>query len=529
MTYVNASPNMSLSTPQHAIQGQIQSVSMSSVVHAASVIPCDPGSYNPQNTQTACTLCAAGTYNIETNLQWPMTFLMTWNYYTDDPWVWTGLMPNGVGSWRAKSETMYLYICYDWFRSEVLGSCFGWNEGNPIVTGKNKEYCWSCKPGSYIGSAGLGYPTTFNYTNQSVLNGKQKTYTFAGHVNEFPSFKSGSDSILALKDSANVTSWVVSNSAGIAYLLPNDQDQKLTRLMTLMTDIKYCVLAPAGTYVSGEGAGAPTACNGGAYSTGVGLTTNQCRNCSDGTYPKDQGSSSCTTCFAGQWSTSGMSSCASCPTGKSSGKGASICTNCSANQFSIPGGLCKECKSGQHSLPGGACTTTFIANAVFNRDFTEVCTNVAFYTDEICSYMRQSNPTVRLACTAHAINDIPCPDGKCPCVLQQRRLLTLIETSTLTARIESTSTLYPQISDQNPPGMMEFAFVSELIETTPPPSTADSAAIGAIAGGIVGCTAFIACVVVYIMWRYQYGCFALNTIPNQKFMDNVKIVDKRST
>jgi len=73
--------------------------------------------------------------------------------------------------------------------------------------------------------------------------------------------------------------------------------------------------------------------------------------------------------------------------------------------------------------------------------------------------------------------------------------------------------------------MMEFAFVSELIETTPPPS--DSAASGAIAGGIVGCVAFIACVVVFVMRYYQYGCFALT--PNQNSMEYVKIVNNQKT
>ena len=112
---------------------------------------------------------------------------------------------------------------------------------------------------------------------------------------------------------------------------------------------------PAGKF-STAGSSSCTNCPAGEFSSTSGSSS--CSPCPAGQFPNED-STSCSPCPAGQFSTAGSSSCSPCPAGEfSSTLGSSACTNCPAGKFSSAGSrYCSPCPAGEFSSAGSpSCT-----------------------------------------------------------------------------------------------------------------------------------------------------------------------------
>jgi hypothetical protein len=118
----------------------------------------------------------------------------------------------------------------------------------------------------------------------------------------------------------------------------------------------YCINGvkapcPAGTFANVTGSSACTACSAGTYSTTVGAySKSTCQDCATGTYSDAIGASSrdtCTSCAAGTYSTAPAST---------------TCTPCAAGTFSTAVGAsssitCLDCQYGRYSDPGATSSS----------------------------------------------------------------------------------------------------------------------------------------------------------------------------
>ena len=119
----------------------------------------------------------------------------------------------------------------------------------------------------------------------------------------------------------------------------------------------FCYECASGKYSSSTAQSYEATCQfcyAGKYSTSG---SSACTDCTAGKFSSDQGSSVCSDCDAGKYSSGGSSYCALCQAGKySTHSGSSACTDCTAGKFSSDQGssVCSDCDAGKYSLLGGA-------------------------------------------------------------------------------------------------------------------------------------------------------------------------------
>ena len=120
-----------------------------------------------------------------------------------------------------------------------------------------------------------------------------------------------------------------------------------------------CFLCPAGSW-SNTGASVCDSCPSGTYSDEGGT---KCTSCSAGTWQSAIGSSSCSHCEAGKYSTvegATESDCAICPSGTYSLKESSSCSKCLAGswQSGMGSSNCENCATGTYSTSFGAISSS---------------------------------------------------------------------------------------------------------------------------------------------------------------------------
>jgi hypothetical protein len=113
-----------------------------------------------------------------------------------------------------------------------------------------------------------------------------------------------------------------------------------------------CVACERGKY-------APQALTGGCLTCGAGSQTN------NGT-----GSTTCTPCDTGFYSTGGVTGCLKCPGGKYSPSGQSSCTNCAAGSFASEAGSpsCADCPGNYYSTAAATSCTLCLRNFYYTLD-----------------------------------------------------------------------------------------------------------------------------------------------------------------
>ena len=118
-----------------------------------------------------------------------------------------------------------------------------------------------------------------------------------------------------------------------------------------------CSTCAAGTYTSSTGQSSCSSCAAGTYNTGTGNTG--CTTCSAGTYNTGTGNTSCTTCPAGSYCTGGTAK-ATCPTGYTSAAGAKAQASC---YISCTGGyIASAGASSCTACPKGKAKSTHTVN-----------------------------------------------------------------------------------------------------------------------------------------------------------------------
>ncbi|OQS00455.1 hypothetical protein ACHHYP_03569 [Achlya hypogyna] len=116
-----------------------------------------------------------------------------------------------------------------------------------------------------------------------------------------------------------------------------------------------CTPCPLGTYSPQLGAPSIAACLScpkGTYSSVMqAISVANCTVCPAGTFSAQVGTSACTPCSSGYYSSANASQCAGCPVGTFSNSQAASCTNCSAGTFSpaVAMGACLSCPRGMYS------------------------------------------------------------------------------------------------------------------------------------------------------------------------------------
>jgi hypothetical protein len=125
-----------------------------------------------------------------------------------------------------------------------------------------------------------------------------------------------------------------------------------------------------GEYSVTQGSSACTSCDAGFYSTATAATSaDTCQECPAGQYSETPGSTTCSSCDAGYYSTAtaatSSDTCLACPPGQySDTPGSTTCSNCDAGYYSTAlaansSATCQACPAGQYSeSPGSsACTS----------------------------------------------------------------------------------------------------------------------------------------------------------------------------
>jgi len=125
-----------------------------------------------------------------------------------------------------------------------------------------------------------------------------------------------------------------------------------------------CIKCPLGTFAASAGAATCDSCVAGSSTTALGSTMctacsagrfstagGSCQRCGQGTFAATDNSSSCSLCPAGTFG-SGFVSCNPCPPGAISFAGQSACAACPANSYQSGASLCASCPENYQSPAG---------------------------------------------------------------------------------------------------------------------------------------------------------------------------------
>jgi len=140
----------------------------------------------------------------------------------------------------------------------------------------------------------------------------------------------------------------------------------------------FCYECASGKYSSSTAQSYEATCQfcyAGKYSTSG---SSACTDCTAGKFSSDQGSSVCSDCDAGKYSSGGSSYCASCQAGKySTNSGSSACTDCTAGKFSSNQGssVCSDCDAGKYSSGGSSYCALCQAGKYSTHSGSSACTD----------------------------------------------------------------------------------------------------------------------------------------------------------
>ena len=172
-----------------------------------------------------------------------------------------------------------------------------------------------------------------------------------------------------------------------------------------------CTICPAGSF-SGIGSSSCSPCPSGTYSATPGATSNSsCQQCPAGFF-SSQNSTRCTACLAGTFSTTpggtSIASCTLCPAGQfASNAGSSNCSTCPAGYFSSSGSTqCTICPAGSFS---GVNSSTCSACPAGTFSTTPGATSNSSCTACPAGFFSSQNSTSCSPCPAGTYTNLPAP------------------------------------------------------------------------------------------------------------------------